>query len=77
MDGLLGDGFFGAEEFVEAAFLDLGEEGGGHVHVGVEGGFASCELGELGDGCFEVGCVGCEVSVLLDMLDRANEGTRE
>lgn len=61
-NGLLGDGFFGAEEFVEPAFLDLLEEGGGHVHVGVERGFASCKFGELGDGGFEVGSVGGEVA---------------
>lgn len=33
---LLRDGFFGAEEFIQAAFLDLFKEGSGDVNMGIE-----------------------------------------
>lgn len=57
MDGLFGDGLFGAEELVEAAFLDFFEEGGGDVHVRVEGCLSRGQLRECCDGCLQVGIV--------------------
>lgn len=64
---LLGCSFFDLEEIVETALLDGLEQSSGDVHVCVEGLFAGGKLGEGGNGCFEVGSIGGEVSVLCQL----------
>jgi hypothetical protein len=66
---LLGCSFFDLEEIVETALLDGLEKGSGDVHMCVEGLFTSGELGEGGDGCFEIGGVGGEISARCEFLN--------
>lgn len=58
------DGFFGAEQFVEATFLDLLQERSSNVHVRINSRLPSSELRKLSDSSLEMCCIRRKVPVL-------------
>jgi hypothetical protein len=52
------------EQVIQSSLFDGLQERRGDVHMSVEGVLSSSELGQGGDGGFQVGGVGCEVTKL-------------